>query len=287
MAEEIQNDRMRSLIRKMQGYLPGLNDLVTDLKTLEVYLNELANMIYTFADAIDEGVVLVQENRFLWTNKAAGQISGYSIEEIMNLNVEQALLPDYRDKYKARLAMLLAGDKASMPVEWEILRKDRTVRFINVFAYKVRFSDKPAVMVIFYDITEEKKLQEEMSMRSQLLNSVNDSVLLMEPSGRILYVNDAVCEITGYSRDELLAMNIVSLGLPERAAMFKIRMKQFSEHKEARYKAIVVRKDGARVPVEIRGKIIRYSGRQLLLGVAREIVTSKETENNSGHHNGR
>ena len=287
MSEEINNGRMLKLINKIQGYLPDVKQVADDLKMLELSLAELASMINIFSDVIDEGVVLVQDNKIIWANRAVSEISGYTHEEILNISLEQVQLPDYRDKYKARLTMILAGDKASMPVEWQILRKDRTIRFIVTFAYRVKFLDKLAVMVIFYDVTEDKKLHDEMTMRAQILDSVSDAVLLMDVTGKILYVNEAVSGLTGYTRDELLTMNILGLAVPERAYKFDIRLKQFSEHKEGRYKAISVRKDGTRIPVEIRGKVIKQGGRQLLLGVAREIVTSIEYDEEIDNARGR
>ncbi|MBN1374800.1 MAG: PAS domain S-box protein [Dehalococcoidia bacterium] len=283
--EAIEKGRMLNLIGKMQEYLPDLDRLAGDLKALEIYMNELASIIYTFADVIDEGVVLVQENKIVWTNRAASEIAGYTQEEILKLNVEQSILPDYREKYKARNSMLLAGDKPNMPVEWQILRKDRTVRFVTVFAYKAQFFEKPAVLVIFYDITEDKKMRDELAMRAQILDSVSDAIMIMNSAGKIMAVNDSVSELTGYTRDELLTMNILKLALSEREYKFEIRLKQYSEHKEVRYKDICVRKDGVKVPVEIRGKIIKQGGQQFHLGVAREIVNVPD--NNEVIKNGR
>lgn len=287
MSKENQKGMMLDLLAKMHGYLPNVSQLADDLKALEIYLSELSNMINIFADAIDQGVVLWQDNRIVWTNRAVSEISGYTREEILNINLDQVQLPDYRDKYKARISMILAGDKASMPVEWQILRKDRTIRYVAAFAYRVKFLDKLAIMVIFYDITEDKKLQDDMKMRAQVLDSVSDAVLLMDITGKIVYVNEAVSGLTGYTRDELLTMNMLKLALPERVHKVEISLKQFSEHKESRYKTILVRKDSTRVPVEIRGKVIKQGGRQLLLGVAREIVAGMEYDTESESTGGR
>ncbi|RPJ62381.1 MAG: PAS domain S-box protein [Dehalococcoidia bacterium] len=287
MNKENQKGMMLDLLAKMQGYLPNVNQLADDLKALETYLSELSNMINIFADAIDEGVVLWQDNRIVWANRAVSEISGYTLEEILSIDLEQIQLPDYRDKYKARISMIVAGDKESMPVEWQILRKDRTVRYIAAFANMVRFLDKIAIMVIFYDITEDKKLQDEMKMRAQVLDSVSDAVLLMDVTGKIVYVNEAVSGLTGYTQDELLNMNIIKLALPERVHKIEINLKQFSEHKESRYKTIIVRKDNTSVSVEIRGKVIKQGGRQLLLGVAREIVAGMEYDTESESTGGR
>jgi PAS domain S-box-containing protein len=281
MAEQNQSKgRMRSLLASLTEHISGLNEMAAEIKMLDSYAVELESMINTFADTAHEGVVLVQDNRFIWVNKAGCDISGYTREEILNLSLEQSTLPEDRDKLRARMGLLMAGDVADLPAEWRMLRKDRTVRYINVFSYKVKFLERPAIMVLFYDMTESKKTHDELMMRAQILDAVNDSVILTDMSGKIVYVNDAVSSRTGYTTQELLGMDIRKLSPPERSHLFDIRLRQYSEHKESRYNTVTQFKDGTKVPVEVRGNIIRQGGKQFLLAVVREVKKS-DTENGS------
>ena len=281
MAEENQNKgRLRSLLASLTDRVAGLNDMIAEIKMADAYAVELESMINTFADTAHEGVVLVQGNKFIWVNKAGCDISGYTREEILDLNLELSTPPEDRDKLRARVGMLLAGDIADMPAEWRILRKDRTLRYINAFSYKVKFLEKPAIMVLFYDMTENKKVHDELMMKAQILDAVNDSVILADMSGKMVYVNDAVSARTGYTREELLNMDIRKLSPPERSTLFDIRLRQFSEHKESRYSTVTMFKNGTRVPVEVRGSIIRQGSKQFLLAVVREVKKS-DAENGS------
>jgi two-component system, NtrC family, sensor kinase len=265
-------------VSKLREGIASLDSTAAELKTLDSYLSELQIIIATFADKTGQGIVLIQDNKYIWANRAACEIFGYTLEEVMALTPEQITLPDMRDKYLARVKMLMAGDRDDLPTEWPALRKDRTIRFVRAFGYRVTFLLMPALMVFFYDITEDRKIQAELQMRAEILDSVSDAVLLMEPSGKIVYANEASSELTGYTRDELLHISVQKLGAPEFEDRLNIRINQFSEHKEARYKAYSVHKDGTRIPVEIRGKVIRQGGRPFLLGVAREIRQADEPE---------
>jgi PAS domain S-box-containing protein len=281
MTEENQSKgRLRSLLASLTERISTLNSMAADIKMADSYAVELESMINTFANTAHEGVVLVQENKFIWVNRAACAISGYTREEILNLNLELSTLPEDRDKLRARMGLLLAGDISDMPTEWRILRKDRTVRYINAFSYRVKFVEKPAIMVLFYDMTESKKIHDELVMRSQILDAVSDGVFLADSSGKIVYVNDAVSARTGYTKDELLNMDIRKLSPPERANLFDIRLKQFSEHKVARFNTVALLRNGSKLAIEVRGNIIRQGGKQYLLAVTREI-SDGDTENGS------
>ena len=279
MAEVNENKgRMRSLLSNLRQHTSDLNAMIIDINMLDSYAVELESMIRTFADTAHEGIVLVQDGKFVWVNKAACDISGYTKNEILSLSIEQSTVPEDRDKLHARMEMLLAGDIAAMPVEWRILRKDRTLRYVNAFAYRVKFIEKPAILVLFYDMTENKKIHDELIMRAQILDSVSDGVFLTDISGKIFYANEALCERTGYSREELLNMSALDLVPPEQLHRFEIRMKQYSEHKEVRHSAVALCKNGARVPVELRAKIIKRGGKQFVLAVSREIKQAAESE---------
>ena len=260
-------------ISQLREGILALDATVTQFKALDSYLREFQAIINTFAEKTGQGIVLVQDDRYIWANRTACDIFGYSLDEVLELSPEDTTLPTLRDKYGARVKMLLAGDYLDEADEWPVLRKDRTIKYVSAFGYRVTFMLKPALMVFFYDITESKNVQAQLELRAELLDLVSDAILLMEPSGKIVYANEASCDLTGYTREELLGMSVQNLGAPEFMHRLNIRIKQFSEHKESRYRALSLRKDGAKIPIEIRGKVVKQGGRPYLLGVAREIVS--------------
>ncbi len=262
------------LLRQITGLhesLQVMGEAFEKLKTLDEIMLEVQIMMSTFSRGINEGVALIQENKIIWANQACSNITGYSEGELMEISPRNLAPPSYRDKYEARLQMFMAGGTIEMPEEWPILRKDRTLKYVNAFSYKVNFMSKPALLIYFYDITESKKIQDEISVRQLILDSINDSVFLQDETGRIVYVNAAMCQLTGYARDELLKMNMLDVTTPEMRKKFDIRVKQFSEKKEVRYNSICLCKDDSRVPIEIRARLVRLGGKPLGLGVAREI----------------
>ncbi len=252
---------------------------LSQLKRVNAVFKETQEMMATFADNSREGIVLVQDNKFLWVNKSACKISGYSFEEMLALPVSDIVSPTHRDRLMARTKLVLSGDTISEAQEWPVLRKDRMLRYVRIFSYRVIFRQQPAIISFFYDVTEEKKLSDESQMRAQILDSVNDQVIVTDLLGKIVYVNDAVFEMMGYPKEDLLKMNILEITAPEYRKKAVIRLKQASEHKEARFFTIGIRNDGSRINLDVRAKIIKRGGKQFVLTVGRENPPENHVDN--------
>ncbi len=261
---------MMPQVEELTEAIVDMDSSLTHLKKLGGAIREVQALMDTVADKSGEGVALFQDNRFVWVNKAACVISGYTFDEMLALSVPDITLPSHRDKLVARINMLLAGDPFDTPQVWPVYRKDRMVRHVMIFSYRVIYREKPAILSIYYDITENKKILDESLMRAHILDSINDHVLLVDMSGKIAYVNDAVCDSMGYLKDELMNLNVIELIAPDFRKKFNIRMQQISEHKEARYKTILIRKDRSLIHMEIRARIIKQGDKQFVLAVARE-----------------
>jgi PAS domain S-box-containing protein len=258
--------------------LPGVEEIQKYFKLLEFNVNELNDLINTFREQLKEGCMLLQDGKIFWANKAAGDISGYKQDELTGKPIVEMTVPDMRDKLTGRIKMLQVEGSLASPEEWPLLKADRTVAYVNVFAYRVKFLNNLAVLMFFYDVTEAKRIAEDRKMRAEMMDAINDGVFLMELSGPIIYANEAFCAMAGYSREEVLNKNILDVVAPEVRKRYDIRIKQFSTHKEARFTTMALSRDGKRINVEVRGKIIMHEGKQRVLGVARAIRTDKEPD---------
>ena len=85
-----------------------------------------------------------------------------------------------------------------------------------------------------------------------MADNILDGLAIIEGE-RVVYVNNRLCEITGYSRDELLGLDNVNLIDPEIRKTFKRDfgrhdLSRMSEEKEFE----ILRKDGTRVIIHNR-----------------------------------
>ncbi|MCX6005035.1 MAG: PAS domain S-box protein [Chloroflexi bacterium] len=273
MVENTDKFEERWLLRiaELRAGLIQYENKIPDFNRLRAVLGEIEDTIQTITENVTEGIVITQDDKYVYANRAAADIFGYPREEIIGMPVTDVTLPGMRKSLSARDKMIQAGDSiVRVPEEWPVLRKDRTVRYVKAFAYRIIYFGKPASLVFFYDITEKKKMQDELSFNAYLLDMVTDAIFLLDMEGNIVYVNEAACEARGYTREELLQMNILDITAPEFKHKVNIRISQFSQRKESRFNSTHICKNGARIPIEVRGKIIQRGGKSFMLGVARD-----------------
>ena len=255
----------------------ALEETLDQLKTLNVTLHELESIIYNYAERVREGVVLIQDEIIVWANRAGCEMLGYQYDEVVNKSAMEFIHPKYRQQLAARYGMVQSGDELSSPVPWPFICKTREVKYIRPFSSRVMYMGKPAVMTFFYDMTEELKAQEELTLRAEILDQVTDSVFLHDMKGNIKYVNKAVCESLGYTLEEITKLNIMDINAQELKPKVEIRLKKVTVHKQGAFKTIHICKDGTRVPVSVRSRVIKRGGQEYILGVVREIVQEDET----------
>ena len=142
------------------------------------------------------------------------------------------------------------------------------------------------------------RLQDELSERQRLVQSLSesqarfqllfesspDAILLVDPndpagSWPIVDCNEAACTMNGYRREELIGQSIDILntapGTPDERAAYIDRIRQQGVlHQEVLHR----HKAGHLFPVEISSSLIAVEGRELVLGIDRDITARKQVE---------
>jgi len=260
---------LSSRINGLSHRIKGLEETLEKMKGLDVIIHELQHIVFGYVEIIDEGLVLIQDEVIIWANRAACHMLGYKVEEVVNKSAVEIAHPKYRQQLSARFAMLQAGDAIPAGVTWPLLTKTREIKYVKPFSYRIIYKGKPALMAFFYDVTEERKLQEELSLRSEMLELIMDFIFMLDSRGIIKYVNKAMYGALGYTQDEMLGRDILDFHTKEHAEKVKIRLKLATPASDGVYNTEYLCKDGTMVPVFTRGKAIQLGGTQYILAVAR------------------
>jgi len=130
---------------------------------------------------------------------------------------------------------------------------------------------------------EEALLQSAMEFRT-LFDSANDTILIVDLTGRILEVNQVACQRLGYSRNELASMTIHDVDSPSQNALRPARLARIVEQGQFLFETAHVRKDGTELPVEISARVFNYRHAPAILSVARDIGERKKAEGEALRH---
>ena len=96
--------------------------------------------------------------------------------------------------------------------------------------------------------------------------------------GNFCEVNDAACEMLGYSREEFLKMTPVDIDSADSLKRSPEMLKILLQHKKVKFEAVHVKKNGEKVPVEINTSLIEEPSGQKIISIVRNISERKKKE---------
>ncbi len=150
------------------------------------------------------------------------------------------------------------------------------------YTYRVgplRISGKVVAATIIASNTTEFKQAEELRRYKELFDNVAEGVFILNRKGQFIETNERVLETTGYSKEEILNLNISDLVEPDQISFVKQTMEQVSREKEARFELSLKSKANSRIPNEVNCRYVSYLGEYCYLCVARDITQTKMLQN--------
>jgi PAS domain S-box-containing protein len=111
-----------------------------------------------------------------------------------------------------------------------------------------------------------------------LAKYARDIILVLTESGDLLEANDSAIRAYGYSREELMTMNILDLRAPETHGTFAQQHAAGAVGEGTDFETMHQRKDGSIFPVEVNTRLIELEGRRVRQGVVRDITHRKRRE---------
>jgi PAS domain S-box-containing protein len=111
-----------------------------------------------------------------------------------------------------------------------------------------------------------------------------DAVVVIDPhtsgvSWPIVDCNNAVCEMNGYTREELIGHSIDVLNGTEGTDAERVSyLQRLREAKVFKVEAMHTRKDGTVFPVEVSTMLVTIDGRELIVGIDRDITERTRIE---------
>jgi two-component system cell cycle sensor histidine kinase/response regulator CckA len=270
-------------------YVLGIyRDISEILKQKELYQSLFENL--------PVGVVIHQDGKIVRCNKKAVEIGGAKFEdEIIGKPVIDFVHPDYRKTVIERIKKMLETGEEAPPIEEKFLRIDGSVIDVEVRASMILWEGKPAVQVIVEDITEKKKLQNELMRKYRdeeelrlkfetIFKNIGEGILFQNDKGIIELANKEFCKIFGYkSEDELIGkpfdefLEEIKEKVERGDVEIELVRKHVAERKELKYPEMKL-KDGRIIdrfgcPIyDINGK---YLGR---VSIVRDITEKKQKE---------
>ncbi len=225
------------------------------------------------------------DGRLLEVNDALCRILGYRCDELLPKLVWELMHPDEVAAARADWARLLAGEARSYQAERCYLHKSGHAVWVELGVSLVRDHEgRPLHSVAHvHDITERRRVeqaQRESEGKFRTLTETIAAAAFIFQGPQMRYANPAAAVITGYTHDELLAMNFWDVIHPD----FRDRVRQRGLARQRgvplpnRYEVKILTKAGEERWVDFSGCTVEFGGQPAVLGTAFDITDRKHAE---------
>jgi PAS domain S-box-containing protein len=171
------------------------------------------------ADNTSNLIVIIQDSKIKFANKKVQELSGFTDEELRSRNFFEFVHRDEKQKVARYYDGWLKGLKIPRPISIRLLQKNGSYNWVKVTAASIVWKTRPAILVLFSNITEEKSaidaLKSEHDFVHLLLETANSLIICLDSQARITVFNNEIEKVTGYSREEVVGKRWPDIFLPE------------------------------------------------------------------------
>lgn len=201
-------ETVKSSIRDGNGNLTGLVVVSRDI-TERKRAEETLRLFSVALDEAPDGIQIVDtEGRILYSNKAIEQMYGYTHGELKGkhvsfLNVDE----EFPEKY------IIPAIRESGQWTGELMVRRKSGGEFPIWLTTSMVKDakgQPLAMVgVSRDITERKRMEEEMRVKDKAISAAVSAIGLTDMEGRITYINNALLRMWDYgSVEEVMGASV-------------------------------------------------------------------------------
>jgi len=181
---------------------------ITKRKKAEEALKESEEKFRNTVEAAPDGIAItrIEDGLFLMVNQYYTQLTGYGREETIgkkSIDLNLFVNPGDRDDY----VKILKKDGFVTNYEFKCRTKTGAVVDALLSARPLLYGGEDCMVAVVTDITGRKHAEEELVRLAIVVEQANESIIITDREGLIIYVNPAFEKISGYGRNELLGRN--------------------------------------------------------------------------------
>ena len=200
--------------RRSEEDIRALNaDLERRVQERTAALRESEERSRQLAAAIPDSVVVVQDGSIVHANSAGARMLHFAEpEELAGVEFSGVIVPEHRPQMDEYTSRMLAGEK--LPAfEGGYLSRDGSLVAVEMSTSLMTWEGRPSICIVARDITERKRLEAQVAANLESLADFKAAldqhaiVAITDRRGKITYVNDKFCAISGYSREELIGQD--------------------------------------------------------------------------------
>ncbi|WP_296808703.1 EAL domain-containing protein [Thiocapsa sp.] len=232
---------------------------------------------------IGMGITSPRTKRWIRFNDRLCEIFGYSRDELAETTWVELTYPPDLNADLAEFERVLAGKSDGYAMEKRYLRKDGRIVHAEIDVRVVRHEDGSIDYFVgtVADISERKRQEERLRLAAALFDNTREGVVVTDRDSRILQVNTAFVELTGYGEEEVVGRTPSLLRSDcHDAAFFDAMWRSIDETGHWQGELWNLRKNGEPYPVLLNISAVRDDAGQVIqyVGAFSDLTRIKESE---------
>ncbi|MBN2224976.1 MAG: PAS domain S-box protein [Deltaproteobacteria bacterium] len=261
----------------------GIARDVTDRKRTETALRESEDKYRSLVENLNDAICTTDlEGRVTYVSPVVEQVTGYTTQEIIGRPIMDFIYPEDRPLFSESYKKTLSGQKE--PLEFRAVRKDGNIIHVRTFSRRQYHNGVLLGLTgTITDITERvtaENARRESEEKYRLVVENAEEIITIAVGDHLIFANRKALELSGYSREEALALPVTEMIHPDdRQMVLEQRKKRSEGETEPQFFTMrFLKKDGRTVWLQNSVVPVIWEGKRAALNVATDITEQKQIE---------
>ncbi len=222
--------------------------------------------------------ILSAELKIVSINKTVFDVTGYSVKEVIGMNISEFIVPEDRKTLIRTATRNLKRKIKRFDVETQIQTKDKVIKSISWNAC----SKNKSWFVTGRDVTYNNKVLQHLKQLSTVASQINNGVVISNANNNVVWINNAFTDIAGYTLEDLEYQKLgdVIAGANSNIDIIEKARNKTNNKKSFSVELLAYRKDGKPIWLAIHNTIILDKGGEVesLIEIVIDITERKQAE---------
>lgn len=254
--------------------------LAIERKLTEQQMSQSEEQLRAIFEASRDGILVENEEHIIYVNNSYAHLLGYEkSEDLLGKHISVVMSPEDGNRMLEFGRRRLRGEQAPAAYEFRGKRKDGELIDLEASVSTHTVTGRSFITTTIRDIAARKRSEEALRQSELkyrlLMEQASDGIHTYDSSGNFIETNSKFCDMLGYTREEMLRLNVKDLIEPEELVVAPIRFDQLRAGQTLLTERQLLRKDGTLLPVEISGRMVQDG---VFQSIIRDITERKRAE---------
>jgi PAS domain S-box-containing protein len=243
----------------------------------------------TMIESAPEAIIVYTPEKFLYLNPVAANRLGADSGSLVGEPIMQFVHPESVPQVIERISGPSAAAKSGIPLDVRFVARDGTIILAEIVSVPIVFEGRKAILGLIRDISRraeaERALRESEEKFGNAFRHSPHGMAFVSVEGRWLKANRALCEMLGYSEEELLQQSITDVTHPDDIATDLEQLRRLVAREISNYQRMkrYLHKDGRTIWVSLAVSVVHTSDGlpAYFIGQMQDVTLQKEMQERS------